>query len=96
MRDELCLAANMPEATEPRRSGQPTLGSEEANGSMKAPEASTKSMTAEQSKMTNPLKARKRTKTGCLSKFAFVRGLWEFSPQLLIHHSMPQATHQVR
>ena len=63
----------MPEATKPHRSGPPVnkaLGSEEASGGMAASETNTNtnSATAEPSRMTNPLKARKRTKTGCLSK----------------------------
>ena len=64
----------MPETTKSNRSGPPVnkaLGSEEPSGSMAASEANTNtnSATAEPSRMANPLKARKRTKTGCLSKF---------------------------
>ena len=62
----------MPEAIGSRRSGLPAnkaLGAqEEASVSMAASEAITNSTTAEPARVTNPLKARKRTKTGCLSK----------------------------
>lgn len=96
-REELCLAANMPEATESHRGGRlahKAMGSDDASGSMEAPEISTKSATAEQAKMT--LKARKRTKTGCLSKFVLVTVVGKFSDPSLMHRSMPQAAHQVR
>ena len=71
--DELRVAVKMPETSEPHRSGPPAhkvIGPEETSGTVAAPEASTTSATVEPPRTTNPLKARKRTKTGCLSRFS--------------------------
>ena len=89
----------MPEGTGPHRTGPPAnkaLGPQEAaSGSMAASEVNTNSAAAESSRMTNPVKARRRTKTGCLSKFLLV--LWTSEIlRSLICHSMPQAAYQVR
>lgn len=69
----------MPEAIDPHPSGPPAneaLGpQEEASGSMAASEGNTNSTTADTLRMTNPLKARKRTKTGCLSKSSLITDL---------------------
>ena len=88
----------MPEATKPsktHRSGSPAgkaLGpQEEDNGIGAASQANTSSATAEPLRMANPLKARKRTKTGCLSKFSLVADL--INSRSLICHSMSQAAH---
>ena len=72
----------MPEATEPHHAGRAAnhagraanhaLGSEDAVGNMAASEANKNNATAESSKLATPMKARKRTKTGCLSKFSSV------------------------
>ena len=70
----------MPETSEPHRSGpraDKALGPEEASGTMAVSETNLKSATAEPSRAANPLKARKRTKTGCLSKFSFVTRQWD-------------------
>ena len=71
--DEFRVAVKMPETSEPHRTGpgaQKAMGSGEASGTVAASEAKTSSATAEPSRTTNPLKARKRTKTGCLSRFS--------------------------
>ena len=71
--DDLRVAVKMPETSEPHRSGPPAhkaVGPGETSGTVAAPEANTSSATAEPSRTTNPLKARKRTKTGCLSRFS--------------------------
>ena len=71
--DEFRVAVKMPETSEPHRTGPPAhkaMGPGETSGNVAAPEANTSSATAEASRTTNPLKARKRTKTGCLSRFS--------------------------
>lgn len=61
----------MPEATQVHRTRPPAnkaLGPQDAaSGNTSASEMKTNSATAEPMRMTNPLKARKRTKTGCLT-----------------------------
>ena len=74
-RDKLYLAAKMPEASESHRTGRPVnqaQGSEDVGGNTAASEVGANCATAESSKMATPLKARKRTKTGCLSKSSVV------------------------
>ncbi len=90
----------MPEATEPRRSGpsaSKALGpQEEASGSMAASEVNTNNATAEPSRMANPLKARKRTKTGCLSKFSLVANLIDSQITHMSQHAANGASSAAR
>lgn len=90
----------MPEANEPHRSGPPAdkvLGTqEEFSGSMAASEVNTKSIAAEPLRMTNPLKARKRTKTGCLSKSSHVTDLISFQVTHMWQHAASDASSAAR
>lgn len=81
----------MREATEPHRSGpsdNEAVGpQEEASGSMAASEVNANCATAQPLRMTNPLKARKRTKTGCLSKFSLVTDLIDSQLIYMLQHA---------
>lgn len=80
----------MPEATQVHRTRPPAnkaLGPQDAaSGNTSASEMKTNSATAEPMRMTNPLKARKRTKTGCLSESSLVTDLMSFQITHISQH----------
>ena len=94
------MAVKMPETSEPHRSGAPAhkaMGPGETSGTVAAPEANTSSAAPEPSRTTNPLKARKRTKTGCLSRFSPSRHTKKFrSVAHISQHAASGASSAVR